>query len=42
MICVFGILKTKDGIKIRDEMLKWLEPIYDILKIEQDPPRKIG
>ena len=41
MICVFGVLKTKDGIKIRDEMLQWLEPLYDVLKIEQDPPGKL-
>ena len=42
MICVFGILNTKDGKAIKKEMLEWLEPIYDVLKIEQDPPRKVG
>lgn len=38
MLCVFGILKTEYGLKIKEEMLEWLSPLYDVLQIEQEPP----
>lgn len=38
MLCVFGILKTEAGLKIKEEMLDWLKPIYDIVEVEQEPP----
>lgn len=37
-LCVFGILRTKEGLKIKDEMLKWLQPLYDVICVEQEPP----
>lgn len=36
--CVLGVLKTKEGIKIRDEMLEWLTPEYDVTMVEVEPP----
>lgn len=39
-LCVFGIFLTEEGKLIRDEMLKWLEPSYDVTCIEQQPPGK--
>ena len=38
--CVFGILRTAAGLKIKDEMLKWLLPLYKVECVEQDPPGK--
>ena len=37
-LCVFGVLKTAEGLKIKEEMLEWLNPLYNVLCIEQDPP----
>lgn len=37
-LCVFGVLKTEEGLKIKEEMLEWLNPLYNVLCIEQDPP----
>ena len=37
-LCVFGVLKTEEGLKIKKEMLEWLNPLYEVLCIEQDPP----
>lgn len=36
--CVLGVLKTELGITIKDEMLKWLKPTYNVYIIEQEPP----
>ena len=40
-ICVFGVLLTEEGKKIKAEMLEWLEPIYEVHLIEQEPPGKL-
>lgn len=37
-LCVFGVLKTETGLRIKQEMLSWLNPLYNVLCIEQDPP----
>ena len=37
-LCVFGVLKTLEGIQIKNEMLKWLNDKYEVLCIEQEPP----
>lgn len=39
--CVLGVLKTELGLKIKEEMLAWLEPVYDVTLIEVDPPNDI-
>ena len=39
--CVFGVLKTKLGLKIKDEMLSWLSPIYNVYVVEQEEPGKL-
>lgn len=39
--CILGVLKTESGIEIRDEMLKWLTPIYDVETVEVDPPNDV-
>jgi hypothetical protein len=39
--CVLGVLKTDAGIAIRDEMLKWLSPLYDVETVEVDPPNDV-
>ncbi len=36
--CVLGVLKTELGLKIKEEMLAWLSPLYDVETIEVDPP----
>lgn len=39
--CVFGILKTTDGLDICDEMMPWLSEHYSVIPVEQDPPGKL-
>lgn len=41
MLCVLGVLKNKKGLSIKKEMLSWLNPLHDVLCIEQDPPGKL-
>lgn len=41
MICILGVLKTDDGLAIKDEMLTWLKDHFDVLCIEQEPPGKL-
>ena len=36
--CVLGVLKTEEGLRIKEEMLLWLNPLYDVETIEIDPP----
>lgn len=36
--CVLGVLKTELGLKIKEEMLAWLSPLYDVITIEQEAP----
>lgn len=40
-LCVLGVLKSEKGLKIKDEMLSWLEPLYDVTLIEVDPPNDV-
>ena len=39
--CVLGVLKTEEGLRIKEEMLAWLEPFYDVETVEVDPPNNI-
>lgn len=39
-LCVLGVLLTKEGKKIKQEMLNWLNPEYNVMCIEQEPPGK--
>ena len=39
--CVLGVLKTEQGLRIKEEMLAWLEPVYDVTLVEVDPPNDI-
>ena len=39
--CVLGVLKTELGLKIKEEMLAWLEPVYDVTLVEVNPPNDI-
>ena len=41
IICVFGCLLTKEGQKIKREMLKWIVPQYDCIVVNQQPPGKL-
>lgn len=41
MICIFGVLLTRNGLRIKNEMLNWLKPIFDVFVVEQDPPGKL-
>ena len=36
--CVLGVLKSEEGLKIKEEMLSWLSPLYDVELVEVDPP----
>lgn len=38
MLCVMGVLKTEKGLKIKERITNYLQPNFDILYIEQDPP----
>lgn len=40
-LCVLGVLKTDLGIKIKEEMLEWLVPLYDVTTVEVDPPNNV-
>lgn len=39
--CVLGVLKTEEGLRIKEEMLAWLEPFYDVETVEVDPPNDV-
>lgn len=39
--CVLGVLKTEEGLRIKEEMLSWLEPFYDVETVEVDPPNDV-
>src|SRR5574344_825579 len=39
--CVLGVLKTEEGIRIKEEMLGWLNEKYDVTLVEVDPPNDI-
>ena len=36
--CVLGVLRTEAGLKIKEEMLSWLTPIYEVFCVEQEAP----
>lgn len=38
MICVLGVLKTEEGLRIKDEMLQWLRPVHNVYAVEQEAP----
>lgn len=35
-LCVFGIVNNENGLKIAQEMLQWLDPIYEVHKNYHD------
>jgi hypothetical protein len=37
-LCVFGCLLTDEGKRIKNEMLSWLRPIYNVFCVDQEPP----
>lgn len=39
--CVLGVLKTAEGLRIKEEMLGWLNEKYDVTLVEVDPPNDI-
>jgi hypothetical protein len=39
--CVLGVLKTEEGLRIKEEMLAWLESKYEVFVIEQEVPGKL-
>lgn len=38
MICVLGVLKTEEGLRVKDEMLQWLRPVHNVYAVEQEAP----
>lgn len=36
--CVLGVLKTPEGLRIKEEMLKWLSEKYEVIAVEQEAP----
>jgi len=36
--CVLGVLKTEEGLRIKEEMQLWLREKYELICVEQDPP----
>ena len=36
--CVLGVLKTEEGLRIKEEMQLWLRDRYELICVEQDPP----
>lgn len=41
MLAVMGVLKTERGLLIKDRISNYLNPRFDILYIEQDPPGRL-
>lgn len=39
--CVLGVLKTEQGLKIKEEMLKWLSKKYEVIAVEQEAPGEL-
>lgn len=35
-LCVLGVMTTEKGLLIKDDMLKWLQPIYDVTIVEHE------
>ena len=40
-LCVFGVLENNNGLKIEEEMLKWLIPEYNVYIVYQKYPGKL-
>lgn len=40
-VCIFGILESKQGLLIRDEMLSWLKLEYDVWCVYQKLPGRL-
>lgn len=40
-LVVLGVLLTDEGRRIKQEMLNWMNPEYEVLCIEQEPPGKL-
>lgn len=38
MVCVLGVLKTEEGLRVKEELLQWLRPEFDVYTVEQDAP----
>ena len=38
MICVLGVLKTEEGLRVKEEMLQWLRPVHNVYAVEQEAP----
>lgn len=38
MIAVLGCLKTQVGLAIKQEMLSWLNPMYNVIAVDQEVP----
>lgn len=41
MLAVLGVLRTTRGLQIKQELLEWLSPEYDVFCCEQDPPGEL-
>ena len=39
-LCIFGVLENNNGLKIEEEMLKWLIPEYNVYIVYQKKPGK--
>lgn len=39
--CVLGVLKTKEGLAIKSEMMQWLTKTYNVITVEQDSPGEL-
>ena len=40
-LCIFGVLENNNGLKIEEEMLKWLIPEYNVYIVYQKYPGKL-
>lgn len=38
MIAILGVLRTDEGMKIRDEMCEWLQNLYEVIEVHQAQP----
>lgn len=39
--CVFGVLCTEEGLRIKNEMSAWLNDKYDVFVVEAEPPNTL-
>ena len=38
MIAVLGVLQTDEGMRVREELLAWLRPLYEVIEVHQCAP----